>query len=84
MLYYQLYLDLTLHFLLLPEVESAKYQEEWRHEYMTLQEKYEEYFEEGREDAKIEIIKNMLSKSISIEEIAELLNISVDEVKRLS
>lgn len=51
---------------------------------MTLQEKYEEYFEEGleegRKEAKRQVIQSLLSKSLSIEEIAELLDISVDEV----
>ena len=65
------------------EVENARHQEEWRHEYMTLTEKYEEYFEEGREEGAIKTLTSLVSKGLlTVEEAATELGVSVEEFQQ--
>ena len=65
------------------EVVSLKSNEEWRLRYMTLQDKFDEKFEQGLERGKIKTLKSLVSKGrLTIEEAAEELGISVDDFKK--
>ena len=61
------------------EVENARHQEEWRHEYMTLAEKYEEYFEAGKISTALTFVKR---GRLSIEEVAAEFDISIEELQK--
>lgn len=68
------------------EVKKAQNNEEWRREFMTLQmkerEKFEEGREEGREEGQLIIIAQLLNqRKITIEDAARMLNITVDVLK---
>lgn len=68
-------------------VRTVKVSPEARDEYMLLEEKlfYErrDGREEGQSSERIRIIKTMLSKGKIVEEIADLLELSVDDVRNL-
>jgi len=69
------------------ELENARRQEEWRHEYMTLaerdEEKREEGRQEGRQEERIRLVKENYADGASIPEIARFLKISEVEVKQM-
>ena len=44
---------------------------------------FEEGMEKGQDESKINIIKSMYDKEFSLEQIADILNISVDEVRNI-
>ena len=68
------------------EVNKARAHEEWRVEYMSLllrdQEMRAAGREEGREEERIRVIKMKLAKDKTLEQIAEELELSVEEVER--
>lgn len=70
------------------EVVRLKYDKEVRHEFMVLSTRLKEERmigrEEGREKTSIEIAINMLKKGYEIRAIAEVLQISVDNVKQIA
>lgn len=61
------------------EVEKSKSKEKWRLNYMTLQEKYREKYDEG----KAEVILHILDKGKTPEEIADMTDIPVEEIRRI-
>lgn len=77
------------------EVQKARKHLEWRTEYMTLQMHYDEIAEEamergmkqgleqGLEQGLVKLIRRKLAKGMAVEEIADILEQTVDEVKRL-
>lgn len=81
------------------EVENAKHQEEWRHEYMFLEELYAEKLEEGRKEGRkegriegriegrkegcIELIKKNYAKGMPVSQIAEFMDLSEAEVEQI-
>ena len=45
---------------------------------------YQEAFAEGKEDAKIEVIPNLIKEGFNSEKIAQLLNLPLDTVKKIA
>ena len=69
-------------------VEQAKHNEQWRHMYMTLEDlenaAYDRGLEQGEERGKIASAKNLLKMKVcTIEQIASVTGLSVEEVKSL-
>lgn len=68
-------------------VIKARNKEEWRLEYMTLLQRDREKFEEGvesgkeigEENAKLKIARSMFEKNMSLEDIKELTDVTLDE-----
>lgn len=69
------------------ELENARSQEEWRHEYMTLierdEEKRQEGLREGRKEERCRLVKENYADGASIPEIAKFMKISEEEVKQI-
>lgn len=63
------------------EVDKARVHEEWRVEYMSLLLRDQEMRVAGREEERIRAIKKKLEKKKSVEQIAEELEITVEEAK---
>lgn len=67
------------------EVENARHQEEWRHEYMTLAERDEEKREEGRQEgiqALVESLKELgVAEDIIMQKIVEKFHLTEAEAK---
>ncbi len=80
-------------------VQRAKSQQDWRKEYMLLEEKYREFLEEGREEGKelgrqegreegreegiLSVAGKMKAKGMSAEEIAELTELPIARIEAL-
>ena len=66
-------------------VQSARQNEKWRLDYMTLQQEYRERFREGKIEGKIEGKVEILYEELhmTVAEIAEKLAISEEEVQRI-
>ena len=62
-------------------VQSARQNEKWRLDYMTLQQEYRERFREGKIEGKVEILYEELHMTVA--EIAEKLVISEEEVQKI-
>lgn len=43
----------------------------------------EDLIQEGKKDEKLSIIKKLIDKNMSIEEISDIVDLSVDEVQKL-
>ena len=80
-------------------VESAKRNEKWRHDYMTLQMAYDEKYREGLETGiqqgiergieqgiekkELEMYQTMVDKGFSISSIASIFSVSEESIERL-
>jgi predicted transposase/invertase (TIGR01784 family) len=65
------------------EVTNVRGNKKWRLDYMTLQMKFDEKFEEGRQEENRQIIQNMLKKNFSAETISECTNQSLDYIRQI-
>ena len=66
-------------------VENTKVNAEVELEYMTLEEKLNEFKAEGKQEEKVSLVKNMLQKNkYCISEIAELTQLSEEDVERIA
>lgn len=67
-------------------VKSVKNKEEWRLEYMTLLMRDQEMIQKGREEGRIDALKDtairMSKKGRSVEEIADCVDSDVETVKK--
>ena len=61
-------------------VHVVKQSKEWRGEYMKLEMDRKKYWREGKEEGKLEAIIGMLHEKLSVEMIARISNISVEQV----
>ena len=69
-------------------VESAKRNEKWRHDYMTLQMAYDEKYREGLENGIVEgkedTARRMLSDgTLSLEQISTFTGLSMEQIQTL-
>ena len=69
------------------QVVKAREHKEWRLEYMTLymrdRQNREEGFEEGREEQKMDSIRNALKKGYSISVAADIVGCTVEEAQKI-
>ena len=65
------------------EVEKSKSKEKWRLDYMTLPEKYDEGKADGKAEGRAEMIRCMLGKGKTPEDIAAMTDVSMEEIRRL-
>lgn len=66
------------------EIESVRKNEKWRPDYMTLQMRYQEKYEQGVEQSKRQMAFRMLQKNqLSIEEIAMYTDLTIEQVETL-
>jgi hypothetical protein len=65
------------------EVANVRGNKKWRLDYMTLQMKFDEKFEAGRQKENRQIIENMLKKNFSTETISECTNQSLDYIRQI-
>ncbi len=67
------------------ELENARRQEEWRHEYMTLAERDEEKREEGRQEGIKVLVESLrevgLSEEVIVQKLMEKFKLSEEETK---
>ncbi len=62
------------------QVQKTTESEEWRRQYMTLEEKIEMGREEGRDEKQCEMICNMINKGLTVEMIASIAGLTVEEL----
>ncbi len=69
-------------------VFTAKVNESWRVNYMTLGMKYDEFLQQGlakgREQSKLETARNFIKMNFPLEQIAQGTGLSLEKVKELS
>ena len=66
-------------------VQSVRKNEKWRLDYMTLQMNYQEKYEQGVEHEKVETARRLIELGrFSIEEIADVTELSVEKVKEIA
>ena len=61
-------------------VKVVKQSKEWRGEYMKLEMDRKMYWREGKEEGRLEAIIGMLREKLSVEVIARITNMSVEQV----
>ena len=65
-------------------VESAKHNEKWRHDYMTLQMAYDEKYREGHESGIKDTARRMLSDgTLTLEQISTFIGLSIEQIQTL-
>ena len=66
------------------EIESVRKNEKWRLDYMTLQMRYQEKYEQGIEQSKRQVALKMLKKNqLSIEDISQYTGLTIEQVEEL-
>ena len=63
------------------EVDKSRRNQNWEVSYMTLEEKYQEKFNEGFTEGKASVIVTMHQNGASVQDIAELTGIPVQKVQ---